>query len=185
MTVHEDCNIYMFHIVVVFNDDSLINQLVHQENGMFSNNIITELNFHGISAGSLYSPTVLPTYLIYKQILPWRCAIRGPNNTQGVSFIISLRLAALAHRHKMSPAMLRAKIKEMLYTYSFCDLHSHNTMLYFCQWITGGSTILRNTGKHLTRNNTVSWPQNIMVRNYPRSAIRGKTPETWEEMVHI
>jgi len=72
----------------------------------------------------------------------------------------------------------------MFYTYSYCDLHTHNTMLYFCQWITGGSTILRNTGTHLTRNNIVSWPRTLQYK-LPWSAIKGETPNTWKEIVHI
>jgi hypothetical protein len=150
---------------------------------MSSNNTINNLNSHGRSAENLYSPTELQLYLIYKQILPWRCVTWGPNNTQGVSFIVFLSMATLAHRHKTSPAMLRATTKVVFYIYSYCDLHSHINMLYFCQWITGGSMILRNTGTHLTRKNTVSWPRTLQYE-LPWSAIKGKTPNTWDEMVH-
>jgi len=52
--------------------------------------------------------------------------------------------------------MLRETIKVVFCTYSYRDLHSHINKLYFCQWKTGGGTILRNTGTHLTHKNTVS-----------------------------
>ena len=165
--------------------DSLINQSVHQRNGVSSDNITNNLNFHSISAGSPYSPTALHLYLIYKQILPCTCVIWGPNNnTQGVSSIISLSKAALAQRHRMSPTMLRATIKVMFYIYSYCDLHSDNTTLYFSHWTTGDSTIFWNTGTDLTCNNTVSWPRTLTFE-LPCTAIEGQTPNTWVETVHI
>jgi hypothetical protein len=64
MTIHQDCNMHIFHTVVMFNGDSPINQSVHQKNEMSSSNIISNPNFHSISAESLYSSTVLHLYLI-------------------------------------------------------------------------------------------------------------------------
>jgi len=44
----------------MFNGDSLIDQLVHQQNGISSNNTTNNLlHLHAISVENLYSPTVL------------------------------------------------------------------------------------------------------------------------------
>jgi hypothetical protein len=92
---------------VMFIDDSLISHSVHAQIGTSSINVTNNLPFQSIPAESNSSPTVLQINLIYKQIWPCRCVIWGPNNnTQGVSFIITLRMAAPAHRKLASTQTL-------------------------------------------------------------------------------